>query len=241
MNTKLKCLLLDDELPGLTYLKMLCQQIPNMEVVKAFDNPMVFLNEVSNLNFDFCILDIEMPEMSGLQIANILDGKPVLFATAYKEYAADAFDLHAIDYLRKPIQLERLKQAVEKVEKALNSTIGMDTKKYFQWNTNKGKSLLFFDKILYIRTSSEDPRDKIAHLMDGEICVLKNINFDTLSNILPSSQFCRVNKKELIAISAVQYFSHDEIATNLLQENGKNLLLTLSDSFRKDFLLKLSV
>lgn len=76
MNTKLKCLLLDDELPGLTYLKMLCEQIPDLEVVRAFDNPVKFLEEVKNLDFDFCILDIEMPEMNCLQIANLLNGKP---------------------------------------------------------------------------------------------------------------------------------------------------------------------
>jgi DNA-binding NarL/FixJ family response regulator len=58
-------LLLDDELPGLTYLKMLCEQLPDLEVVKAFDRPTIFLNEASNLDFDFCILDIEMPEMNG--------------------------------------------------------------------------------------------------------------------------------------------------------------------------------
>ncbi|MGB6092555.1 MAG: response regulator [Moheibacter sp.] len=55
---------------------MLCEQIPDLEVVRAFDNPVKFLEEVKNLDFDFCILDIEMPEMNGLQIANLLNGKP---------------------------------------------------------------------------------------------------------------------------------------------------------------------
>ena len=66
MNTKLKCLLLDDELPGLTYLKMLCEQIPELEVVKAFDNPETFLKESEFLQFDLCIMDIEMPGMNAI-------------------------------------------------------------------------------------------------------------------------------------------------------------------------------
>jgi len=95
---------LDDELPGLTYLKMLCEQLPELEVVKAFNNPKLFLAEVPNVDFDLCILDIEMPEMNGLQVANLLNGKPVIFTTAYKEYASEAFDINAIDYVSKPIK-----------------------------------------------------------------------------------------------------------------------------------------
>ena len=63
MSTKLKCLLLDDELPGLTYLKMLCEQIIDIEVVKTFNDPVLLLNEQSFLDYDFCIMDIEMPSM----------------------------------------------------------------------------------------------------------------------------------------------------------------------------------
>ena len=97
MNTKIKCLLLDDELPGLTYLKMICEQVPGVEVVRAFNDPLKFIAESEQLDFDLCILDIEMPQMSGLEVARLLAGKPVIFTTAYKEYAAEAFDLNAID------------------------------------------------------------------------------------------------------------------------------------------------
>ena len=104
MNTKLKCLLLDDELQGLSYLKLLCEQIPELEVVRAFNDPEVFLKEFSKLNFDLCILDIEMPGTNGIQVAALLKGKPVIFTTAYKDYAINAFDLDAIDYVLKPIK-----------------------------------------------------------------------------------------------------------------------------------------
>lgn len=79
MERELKCLLLDDELPGLTYLKMLCEQIPGLSVVKSFNDPSRFLEEFPSLEFDFCIIDIEMPQFNGLQIANLLQGKPVIF------------------------------------------------------------------------------------------------------------------------------------------------------------------
>ena len=234
-------MLLDDELPGLTYLKMLCEQLPDLEVVKAFNNPTIFLNEAPNLDFDFCILDIEMPEMNGLQIANLLNGKPIIFATAYKDYAAEAFDLNALDYIRKPIRLERLKQAVEKAKKHIGNSTEQNHRTYIQLNTNKGKAILFFDKIAYIKTSENDSRDKVAMLFDGEDFVLKNITLDKLTELLPSSEFCRINKKEILALKAVQVFSFDEITSNLISGQGKNIKLFLSEHYRKEFLLKVKI
>lgn len=241
MNTKLKCLLLDDELPGLTYLKMLCEQLPDLEVVKSFNDPNNFLKEASKLDFDFCILDIEMPEMNGLQIANLLNGKPIIFATAYKDYAAEAFDLNAIDYIRKPIKIERLKQAIDKAKKQIVTPSDQNQKNYIQLNTNKGKAILFFDKIAYIKASENDSRDKVARLFDGEEFVLKNITFDKLTELLPSTDFCRVNKKEILSIKAVQVFSFDEITTSLISEQGKSIKISLSEIYRNEFLQKVKI
>ncbi|WP_423127841.1 LytR/AlgR family response regulator transcription factor [Gaoshiqia sp. Z1-71] len=238
MNTKLKCLLLDDELPGLTYLKMLCEQIPELEVVKAFNNPEIFMREIPALEFDLCILDIEMPGINGLQIANLLNGKPVIFATAYREYAADAFDLNAVDYVRKPVKKERLEQAVNKAITLINST--KNPKNFIQLNTDKGKALLFFDQICYLKTSETDSRDKIARLTDGGEFILKNISFERLAELLPSGDFCRINKKELIAMKIVRVFSFDQITTTLQGQSGKNLTLTLSEAYRKEFMQKVN-
>jgi two-component SAPR family response regulator len=232
-------LLLDDELPGLKYLKMLCEQIPELEVVKAFNNPETFLNEFPSMKFDLCILDIEMPGMDGLSIANLLGNKPVIFTTAYKEYAAEAFDLNAIDYIRKPVTRERLQTAVNKALNRLQHA--NPPKNFIQINTNKGKTLLFFNQISRIITSETDSRDKIAQLLDGKTLVLKNISLEKLMQYLPEPDFCQVNKKEIISLSSVQYFSHDEITTNIIQPSGKPLIITLGDAYRENFLRKVNV
>lgn len=234
-------MLLDDELPGLTYLKMLCEQIPGLEVVRAFDNPNVFLNEISKIDFDFCILDIEMPEINGLQVANLLRGKSVIFATAYKEYAAEAYDINAIDYIGKPIKLERLQQAVQKVAHHLGNNRQTHDRPFVQLNTDKGKTILFLDKISYIKTSETDSRDKIARMSNEEEFVLKNISFRKLSDMLPTMDFCRINKREMIAIRAVQFFSYDEITTNMVLPSGKNIKLILSEIYRNEFLQKIKI
>ncbi|TVQ07831.1 MAG: DNA-binding response regulator [Bacteroidetes bacterium] len=238
MNTNLKCLLLDDELPGLTYLKMLCEQIPGLEVVKAFDNPDTFVRDFPGLEFDFCILDIEMPRLSGLQISNLLAGKPVIFATAYKEYAAEAFDLNAIDYIRKPLTLERLEKAVSKMSRHIQSSA--KEKNFIQLNTDKGKALIFYDQILHIQTSDIDSRDKIIHLQDGSLLTAKNYTFNALLNMLPVMDFCQVNKREALAIKTVAFFSNDEITTRINLSSGKPLVVTLSENFRSVFQSKVT-
>jgi DNA-binding LytR/AlgR family response regulator len=239
LNTKIKCLLLDDELPGLTYLKMLCEQIPELEVIKAFNNPQKLLDEVPKLDFDLCISDIEMPGIDGLTLANLLQNKLVIFTTAYKNYAAEAFDIDAVDYITKPVTKERLEKAVAK---ALERFQKLNTsKKFIHLNTDKGKALLYFDQIKYIKTGLVDSRDKEVHLVDGSLLILKNINFGSLLSQFPKADFCRVNKKEILAISAVQFFSHNEITLSLHEKNGKPIVLVLSETYRNDFLAKVKI
>ncbi|WP_114789387.1 response regulator transcription factor [Niabella yanshanensis] len=239
MTTKLRCLLLDDEIPGLTYLKMLCEQLQDLEVAKAFNSPVYFLEEVPKLEFDFCILDIEMPEMNGLQVAALLKGKPVVFTTAYKEYAAEAFDLDAVDYVRKPVKKERLQQAVDKVKHRLESK--NQGARFVQLNTEKGKALIYFDQLLYIKASGVDSRDKSALLADQSFVMLKNISFEKLQELLPKEGFVRVNKKEMISLKTVQTFSSDEITTKITAASGEPLKVVLSDAYRKEFIQRVNL
>ena len=230
MRTKIKCLLLDDELPGLAYLKMLCEQIPELEIVKAFNDPLKLVAEAPALDFDLCLLDIEMPGMNGMAVAHALRGKRVIFVTAYKEYAAEAFDLEAIDYIRKPVQKERLERAIKRALDKLSKP--EEEKAFVQLNTNKGKALIFFDQLLRVTTSEGDKRDKLAWLEGGQQLILKNIGFDQLLSLLPARDFCRVNKGEILAIRAVHAYVHDEITTVLLDEHGKTIKTLLGDGYK---------
>lgn len=227
--------MLDDELPGLAYLRMMCEQIVGLEVVRAFNDPARLLEESAGLDFDFCILDIEMPGLNGLQLARLLGKKPVIFTTAYKEYAAEAFDLDAIDYIRKPIQKERLEKAVEKAKARFEGS--GSGKKFVTLNTNKGKSLLFFDQVLHITNSPIDKRDKLVHLDSGEELVLKHISFEQLLALLPENEFSRISKKDIIALRAVKFYLHNEIT---LAGAGGPVALPLSENFKKAFIEKTS-
>ena len=228
---------MDDELPGLTYLKMLCEQIQEIEVVKSFIDPETFLMEFEKTPVDFCILDIEMPKLNGLEVAKRLN-KPVIFTTAYKDFALDAFEVSAVDYVLKPVKLERLQLAIEKIKQVLPV---VEEKKYVQLNSDKGKSIIYFDKITYIATSEIDSRDKILWFEDGSKLKLKNISFDKLQVSLPFGQFVRVNKKELLSMRCIHSFSSYEIKTSILLQTGKNLTLNLSEIYKEEFIKKVTL
>ena len=233
-------MLLDDELPSLQYLKLLCQQIPDLEVVKSFNSPQDLLADLPTLDFDLLISDINMPGLNGLELAEQLRGKPIIFITAYAEYAADAFDLQAVDYIRKPLKIDRLKQAIQKLL-SIRGRKPIEEKNFVQLNTDQGKYLLYFDQIAYIQTSSLDSRDKIVRLVDQKEVTLKNISFDKLLEILPEMQFCRINKKEIISMNIISSFSHDEIKTNFSIGTDAPLTFNLSEIYKTAFIQKVSL
>jgi DNA-binding LytR/AlgR family response regulator len=224
--------LLDDELPGLAYLRALCEQMADVQVVKAFNDPEKFIESLPKSDYNLCILDIEMPKVNGLEVAKLIKDTPVIFTTAYKEYAVEAFDLNAIDYIQKPIQKERFEKAMIK---AFNVIRLKEEKQYAQFNTDKGKAVLLFNEIIYITSSETDKRDKVAYLENEQRFTLKNINYEQLLAILPGGKFCRINKKDVIALKVVQSYSHEEVLTKLITKDKSALKLPLNDAYRAEF------
>ncbi|PUB29357.1 LytTR family two component transcriptional regulator [Elizabethkingia sp. YR214] len=235
MTNTIRCVILDDELLAISYLKLLCEQIEGVEVVRVFNNPRYFLDEINDIDCDLCILDIEMPGLNGLQVAELISHKKIIFTTAYKEYAAEAFDLNVIDYVRKPIKKERLQQAFAKAKEFVETP----KSNFIEWNTNLGKSRIFTDQIAYIKTSEIDSRDKDMILNDGTGIILKNINFKTLLEMLPEKDFSQINKKEIVALKSIKVVSVNEIITNI-SEDGENFArLHISEVYKADLLEKI--
>lgn len=234
MKNTIRCVILDDELLAISYLKLLCESIESVEVVKAFNNPRIFLDEIPEIECDLCILDIEMPGINGLQVAEQISDKHIIFTTAYKEYAPEAFDLNVVDYVRKPIKKERLLQAFEKVWELMEKS----PKKFIEWNSNFGKSHIAVNQILYIHGSEIDSRDKDVVLIDHTKITLKNINFKTLLELLPEKEFAQINKKEVVAIRAVKAFSNNQV--HIKSRTETSVSLHISERYRDSFAEKFS-
>lgn len=216
----------------------MCEQNSNVEVVKAFDDPNKFLEAINYLDFNTCILDIQMPGISGLEVATHLKEKLIIFTTAHKEFAAEAFDVNAIDYIRKPIQKDRFEKAISKALNNLNAS-GEIEKKQALWNTDKGREVLNFNDILYITSSEIDSRDKLVYLSSGSKTTIKNAAFEQILSVLPTAKFCRVNKKDIIALKTVQHFTSDEISTSINLRPDSKVSLLLSEVYREEFKQKI--
>ncbi|MGO4710458.1 hypothetical protein AB4Y90_15420 [Chryseobacterium sp. 2TAF14] len=138
-----------------------------------------------------------------------------------------------VDYVRKPIKKERLVQAFEKAADLLNNS---QKKESIEWNTNLGRSTIFTAQIAYIKTSEIDSRDKDIIMKDGTVIVLKNLNFRSLLEMLPSKDFAQVNKKEIIALSSVKVLSTNEIITTIPNETDQFLKLQIGDIYRNSLM-----
>ena len=111
----MKCLVIDDEPKAVEILCDYIEKAPDLECAAAFRDPLKALNYIQNSPVDLLFLDINMPDLSGIQFLNALEHHPlVIFTTAYSEYALDSYDYDAVDYLLKPIEFDRFLKAVNK-------------------------------------------------------------------------------------------------------------------------------
>jgi DNA-binding LytR/AlgR family response regulator len=119
MDVTLKALLVDDEYPARQELRYLLGQLSNVEVVGEAASASEAMKLISALEYDILFLDISLPGMNGLELASKIRSLPrkphVIFITAYENYALEAFDVNAADYILKPIEKERLQRAIDKV------------------------------------------------------------------------------------------------------------------------------
>ena len=204
---KIKTLLVDDEYLALQLLEGFSNKVPELEIVDKVKSPMTALEILNQKNVDLLFLDIQMPTLSGNNLLKTLKTPPiVIFTTAYSEYAIEAFELNAVDYLLKPFSFERFLQAVNKAKeqhyfRQQDPTIILPTNsKDFLSIKVDGKIVkVNFDDILYIEGLKEYVRlvCKTTRLVTLES--LRN-----LEDILPSDNFIRVHKSFIVAKNKVK-------------------------------------
>ena len=115
---KLKCVIVDDEPLAIASLESILKKIPNIEVVTTFSSAVSVLEKICEIDFDFLFLDIEMPNLTGIDFLKSLSQPPLAIITsANKNYALEGFELNVVDYLIKPLTFERVFKAVHKVTK----------------------------------------------------------------------------------------------------------------------------
>ena len=207
-----KCLIVDDEPPAVKIIETYIGLAEGLQFAGSCHNAFEAIKVLKTEPVDLLFLDIQMPKLLGTSFLKTLSHPPkVIFTTAYKEYATDAFDLDAVDYLLKPISLERFLKAVNKltnhdappVEKAVSH--GQNGFLYFRAQRKMIK--VFLDDILYV----ESVKDYIKIYRQGDNPLLVKQGMTTLEAMLPVSSFVRIHRSFIVAISKITAFTAQDV------------------------------
>lgn len=212
MDNELKCLLVDDEPLALELLENHIKNIPRLKVVGKCDNAIQALNFLQQGSVELLFLDIEMPTLTGMAFLRSLTKPPkVIFTTAYKEFAIDAFDLNAVDYLLKPISLERLIKAVYKILseplKTVEESKIVDSEGFIYLRADRKMVKVRYSDILYI----ESLKDYVKVVFSGKKPILTKQSISSLEQVLPKHQFARIHRSFIISIPKINAFTTSEV------------------------------
>ncbi len=218
-----RCLVVDDEELARTLLENYIGRLPHLELVASCANPLAAMAVLQQQPVDVLFLDIQMPELTGIEFLRTLPHKPVVvFTTAYTEYALDGYALDVTDYLLKPFSFERFLQAVNKAIALVQAKHNVGTSRGSDQPPAKDHILvkaehkvhrLRFDDILYI----ESMREYVAfHTPAGRLLSLNSLK--SLEAELPPERFIRIHKSYMVAIAKI-----DTLEGNMVQV-GKDKL-----------------
>ena len=210
---KLNCLIVDDEPLAVKVLETHIENIPSLKITGSCHNAFTAMEALAKNNVDLMFLDIHMPKLMGHEFLRTLRSPPkVIFTTAYKEYALDAFELDAIDYLLKPITLERLMKAVNKIGNVQAVSIKeeqqvVDNQGFVYFRADRKMIKVGYDDIVYIESMKD--YIKIVRMTDKPLLVKQSIS--SLEDVLPANLFLRIHRSYIVAINKIEAFTNHDV------------------------------
>ncbi len=201
MSKKIKCLVVDDEPIAQDILVGYIEQIANLELVGTCINAIEANDILQQRKVDLILLDIEMPMVSGLNFLANLDNPPkVIITTAYRDYAVEGFELNVIDYLLKPISIERFMKAIHKINTPPKAVF--EEEQFIYLKADKKMVQIVLDEILYIEGLSNYVK---IHLTDRMVISYQKLSY--LEEILPVDNFIRVHRSFIVARSKIRSYT----------------------------------
>ncbi len=228
----IKAIIVDDEPLALDVLETYIAQLPELELVARCENALEAREVLKEHDVDLMFLDINMPQLTGIDFVKTLSVKPnFIFTTAHPYYAVEGFELNAIDYLMKPIPLERFMKAVNKViNMQLGETSAPEKKKenFIFVKADKKLIKVNFDNILYI----EGLKDYvIIRQKEGRVITLHTMK--SLEAKLPDHIFKRIHRSYIVNIGAI-----DAIVGNMIELKEKSQVkhIPIGKNYREELL-----
>lgn len=211
----LNIVLLDDEQHVIDLLSAYCESIDAVDIVGRFSNPIQALNFINNHPVDLLISDINMPQVSGIELAQSLtrDVK-VIFITAHSDYAVAAFELDVIDYIVKPVLLPRFLKAISKAQNAISASepntkeLGNreQSTRYIFVKDGGVKKRLVFDEILFLHAQGDYTE---IRLKDKKLLLLGTLS--SFQQLLPEGEFVRIHRSYIVNKSNVDSVDKDHL------------------------------
>ena len=225
----ISCIIIEDEPLALERTKDFVNKIPFLNLPASFDNALDGLAYLKKNKVDLLFLDINMDELSGIELLESSKiTSQVIITTAYQEYALKGYELNVTDYLLKPFTFNRFLQAVNKAQKdlaqngpdAIANTSGVDF--IFVKTENRLEKIMFTD-IIYI----EGMRDyRRIHTVNKKIMTLQN--FKELELVIPSNIVCRVHKSYMVALNKIESIERSRIKI-------ANQIIPISETYKELF------
>lgn len=221
---KTKCLIVDDEPLARDLVRSHIEKLENFEIVAECGDAMKALQELRNSTVDLMFMDIQMPQITGIEFLKTLKNPPkVIITTAYRQYALEGFELDVVDFLLKPITFERFLKAVNKYYE-INSDEYTNGSPVMHNNNHSEEPFIYvkenkkvlkvqLDEILYLEGLSEYVQ---IHTENKKI-VTKN-SMTNMADKLPDSEFMRIHKSYIVSMSKIQAFT-----TSSVEIPGKKL------------------
>ena len=210
---KIKCVLVDDEPLALNLLESYAIQLPHLEVTGKFTHPVKALDFMQTNPVDLLLIDVQMPDLNGLELVSQLSVKPlIIFTTAYSQYAVEGFKVDAVDYLLKPIDFPDFQKAINKAAELLElrsaKNTSFETNKEFLFIKSEYKIIrINFSEIVYIQGMSEYVK---IHLT-GRKPIMSLLSLKSLETQLPATMFMRVHKSYIVNLQKINMIERNEI------------------------------
>lgn len=221
----IRTVIVDDEPLALEVLKTYIAEMSNLELVASCKNALEANEVLKHNDIDLLCLDVQMPQITGIDFLKSLKNPPmVLLTTAHPEYALEGYELDVVDYLMKPISMERFMKAVNKVEERLARTETHVTEDHVFVKADKKFVKVYFKDILYI----EGLKDYvIIRNEEGRVITLQTMK--SLENKLPQDRFIRIHRSFIVNIDKIQ-----SVMGNMLEviEKGAPKFIPVGKNYR---------
>lgn len=208
--TPLKCIIVDDEPLAVRLIESYVKRHPGVELVEAFTSAEAALMRLRRGDIDLALLDIQMPGMTGLKLAEALDGMStaVIFITAYRNYAFEGFKVHATDYLLKPVSYDEFAAAVDRYISSLPQATAPAEPQVLTVRSDYRTVRIPIDDITHV----EGLKDYVKiYCASRPMPVLTLMSMKSVEQSLPESDFIRIHRSYIVSIRHITAYDRTSV------------------------------